>query len=103
MLVPVDEGKSQKVLVRGVVPGAAHESARRRRGEAPRIDDGAVLATNLEQGGVGHIARHDPACVLREIQAHRTTVDEYDIALGVCLRIAAVHADHPDCMEAWRP
>ncbi|WP_405499245.1 hypothetical protein OG501_03450 [Streptomyces niveus] len=41
--------------------------------------------------------------VLREIQAHRATVDEYDIALGVCPRIAAVRADHPDCMEAWRP
>ncbi|MFE9294172.1 DUF6221 family protein [Streptomyces niveus] len=29
-----------------------------------------------------HIARHDPARVLREIQALRTTVDEYDVALG---------------------
>ncbi|MFI2287543.1 DUF6221 family protein [Streptomyces niveus] len=79
--------------------------------DAQRIDDdtwevrshGAVLATNLEQGDVEHIARHDPARVLREIQAHRTTVDEYGIALGVCPRIAAVRADHPDCMEAWRP
>ncbi|MEV8329187.1 DUF6221 family protein [Streptomyces niveus] len=93
------------------------ESARWGRGEADggwdaqRIDDdtwevrsrGAVLATNLEQGDVEHIARHDPARVLREIQAHRATVDEYDIALGVCPRIAAVRADHPDCMEAWRP
>lgn len=70
-----------------------------------------------------HIVRHDPARVLREIQAHRTTVDEYDIALGapaatdqaaywkghaetlreVCLRLATVHADHPDYREAWRP
>ncbi|WP_405850602.1 hypothetical protein OG211_34775 [Streptomyces niveus] len=41
--------------------------------------------------------------VLREIQAHRATVDEYDIALGVCPRIAAVRADHPEYMEAWRP
>ncbi|MFF5088939.1 DUF6221 family protein [Streptomyces niveus] len=42
---------------------------------------GAVLATNLEQGDVEHIARHGPARVLREIQAPGTTVDEYDIAL----------------------
>ncbi|MFG2175925.1 DUF6221 family protein [Streptomyces niveus] len=84
---------------------------------------GAVLAANLEQGDVEHIGRHDPARVPREILAHRTTVDQYDIALGapaatdqaaywrghtetlrdVCLRIAAVHADQPDHMEAWRP
>lgn len=70
-----------------------------------------------------HIAHHDPARVLREIQAHRTTVDEYDIALGVpaatdqaaywkghvetlrevCLRLATVHADHPDYQAAWGP
>ncbi|MFJ2675112.1 DUF6221 family protein [Streptomyces sp. NPDC087525] len=70
-----------------------------------------------------HIARHDPARVLRETQAHRTTVDEYDIAMWAqedadqaaywqarrdvlretCLRVATVYADHPDYLEDWRP
>ncbi|MFF2522454.1 DUF6221 family protein [Streptomyces liangshanensis] len=69
------------------------------------------------------IVRHDPARVLREIQAHRATVDDYDIALGApaapdraaywkghtealraaCLRLAAVHADHPEHQEEWLP
>ncbi|MFJ2559342.1 MULTISPECIES: DUF6221 family protein [unclassified Streptomyces] len=68
-----------------------------------------------------HVARHDPARVLREIQAHRTTVDEYEIALWAqadadqaaywqarcdtllesCLRIATVYADHPECRVEW--
>ncbi|MCL7377452.1 DUF6221 family protein [Streptomyces sp. 35G-GA-8] len=70
-----------------------------------------------------HIMAHRPARVLREIEAHRTTVDEYDIALGapaatdqaaywkghtetlreVCQRIATVYADHSDYREEWRP
>ncbi|NGO75776.1 hypothetical protein G6045_08830 [Streptomyces sp. YC504] len=70
-----------------------------------------------------HIVRHDPARVLAEIQAHHTNVDEYEIALWaktepqdaacwearratleeVCLRLATVYADHPECREEWRP
>ncbi|WP_405987895.1 DUF6221 family protein [Streptomyces sp. NBC_00986] len=70
-----------------------------------------------------HIVRHDPARVLAEVQAHQTNVDEYDIALwaktapedavswearrsaleDVCLRLATVYADHPECREEWWP
>ncbi|MEE1802266.1 DUF6221 family protein [Streptomyces sp. JV176] len=80
----------------------------------------------VEMGGfhpaiATHVARHDPARVLREIQAHRTTVDEYEIALWAqadadqaacwqarrdtllesCLRIATVYADHPEYRVEW--
>ncbi|MFC9609118.1 DUF6221 family protein [Streptomyces niveus] len=48
------------------------------------MDDGVVShvdpAASDHEGVARHIARHDPARVVREIQAYRTTVDEYDIA-----------------------
>jgi hypothetical protein len=71
-------------------------------------------------GLAAHIARHDPARVVREVEAgrqaiahHRRVVDHcrddeaYALAVGaveVQLKIrATVYADHPDYREAWRP
>ncbi|MDK0520377.1 DUF6221 family protein [Streptomyces sp. ML-6] len=69
-----------------------------------------------------HIARHDPARVLREVDAKRKLVDQYAEAadndvdepyeyaygwangLGVAARLLALpYADHPDYREEWRP
>ncbi|MFJ2630856.1 DUF6221 family protein [Streptomyces sp. NPDC087422] len=70
-----------------------------------------------------HIMRHDPARVLREVEANRALLDEYasvavnDLprggyeyatgwatGLGFAVRCAAsVYADHPDYLEEWRP
>lgn len=68
-----------------------------------------------------HIARHDPARVLRDIEARRSIVDQYaevaandvdDVeyahgwanALGLAVRhLATVYADHRDYREEWRP
>ncbi|WP_406420887.1 DUF6221 family protein [Streptomyces sp. NBC_00842] len=70
-----------------------------------------------------HIARHDPARVLREVEAkrqllriHRRYVDEPDQACLGCaggivwetscpvVRLLALpYADHPDYREDWRP
>ncbi|MFE7954405.1 DUF6221 family protein [Streptomyces sp. NPDC057413] len=68
-----------------------------------------------------HIARHDPARVLRDIEADRALLDRYaevaandmdDVeyahgwanALGLAVRYRAVRfADHPDYREGWRP
>jgi hypothetical protein len=61
-----------------------------------------------------HIARHDPARVLREVAAGRATLgslQEHDECLGRGCRLAflaevrrraMVYGDHPDYDEAWR-
>ncbi|HEY8985725.1 MAG TPA: DUF6221 family protein [Streptomyces sp.] len=88
-------------------------------------DDGVVAVTpeNADAEGVGpHIAEHDPARVLREVDAkrellkiHRPYVPEADQAcLGcaggimfsscpvICL-LALPYADRPGFREEWRP
>jgi uncharacterized protein DUF6221 len=63
-----------------------------------------------------HIARHDPARILREVEAKRRIIiehhpvdpcDAHDVALGTIscdtLRLLALpYADHPDYDERWR-
>lgn len=54
-----------------------------------------------------HIARHDPARVLREVAAKRAIVERYakapDWAGGEDVRLlAAVWSDHPDYRQEWR-
>ena len=67
------------------------------------------------QRDAGHIARNDPARVLREIEAKREVVRQcadlhagdsplVAYSAGVMLRaLAAVYVGHPDYPEAWRP
>lgn len=67
-----------------------------------------------------HIARHDPARILREVEAKRVLLADYERFVAerrrmmggwdsypkvspVLTAFAAVYADHPDCDEAWRP
>ena len=56
-----------------------------------------------------HIARHNPARVLRECEAKRRIVDDvqcgwFDTDLaGACKHLAAVYSDHPDYDEEWKP
>ena len=63
-----------------------------------------------------HIARWDPARVLREVEAKRKIIAEadrsmksipfghrYDFALMTLRALAAVYSDHPDYLEEWRP
>ena len=61
-----------------------------------------------------HIARHDPARVLAEVDAKRRIVDrcehyqtyeDYGWALAdeVLSLLALPYADHPDYREEWRP
>lgn len=66
--------------------------------------EGLVPAVN---GDVGpHIARHDPARVLREVEAKRVALDWYlnddDTVMSATVHaIAAIYADHPDYDAAW--
>lgn len=77
-----------------------------------------------------HIARHDPARVLREVEAKRRILDDYRIAVSACrnvtgaeldtpgyramcagrdalkscvVQIAAVWSDHPGYRQEWKP
>lgn len=67
-----------------------------------------------------HIARHDPARVLREAEAKRQLIERYEenikvrpndehhvgIAVGLLFALylaAQAYADHPDYDPAWRP
>lgn len=60
-----------------------------------------------------HIARHDPARVLRDIEAKRQLIDWVlrwplrpgppSSVDGVLERLALPYADHPDYRDTWRP
>lgn len=95
------------------------------------LDDGVAVITpeNADADGVGqHIARHDPARELREVEAKRKLIELADEASGlddsvdlerrvsprdpaaepylgeIMLRaMAAVYAAHPDYRAEWRP
>jgi hypothetical protein len=62
-----------------------------------------------------HIARHDPARVLREADTKLVVLDELDLAvhgqprpyvdalLFVVRQMGLAYADHPDYHQGWRP
>lgn len=62
-----------------------------------------------------HIARHDPARVLREAEGKLAVLDELDLAvhgqprpyvdvlLFVIRQMGLAYTDHPDYKENWRP
>jgi hypothetical protein len=85
-----------------------------------RAGDGAPVTAHTWVGEGTHIARHDPARVLREVDAKRQIVDQYDsignpppgeigpdlvrAELGRVLRLLALqYSDHPDYRQEWRP
>lgn len=73
-----------------------------------RIADCGVGAFDLTP----HLARHDPAHVLADVQAKRRIVDHaavywecdsgYAEMRSVLCELAAVYADHPDYQSEWR-
>lgn len=66
-----------------------------------------------------HIARHDPARVLREVAAKWALLEEFELPGLDCAatssqpdncrqhrvlrHLAAIHSDHHDYQEAWKP
>jgi len=74
-------------------------------------------AEEVEPGAGEHIARHDPARVLREVEAKRSIVEQYEgyvkertrLMNGwpnieippFMLALAAVYSDHPDYRTEW--
>lgn len=84
------------------------------------VPDHELVADSPSAADVDYIVRHDPARVLREIEAKRAIVAEYErahtrpkgdvasagalLALhGVVKHLAAVYADHPSYRVEWRP
>ncbi|WP_406000710.1 DUF6221 family protein [Streptomyces sp. NBC_00829] len=83
-----------------------------------------VAGSDIGAGGVRsreaaeHMARHDPARVLREVEAKRRIVEEANLYLcdsgplcgyrskhghNVLRLLALPYVDHPDYREEWRP
>ncbi|MFD3654344.1 DUF6221 family protein [Streptomyces sp. NPDC058620] len=92
---------------------------------ADYLDDGVVVVTpeNADADGVGrHIARHDPARVLREVEAKRQLLDTFlpdaagadeqindewragsTLAVDLLCLLALPYTDHPDYRPEWGP
>lgn len=88
----------------------------------PEPGDSAVLVTcdsyglsaAVEEEQAVHIARHDPACVLRDVEAKRRIIDLCDTeiqgdtdgavtASSTLYLLALPYADHDDYLEEWKP
>lgn len=93
-------------------------------GERVCIDIGMTGDDFMRPGEARHAARHDPARVLREVEARRQRIEhylkvceladpnrnpaqEYVLAKGAAEKSlmfdALPHADHPGFREEWRP
>jgi hypothetical protein len=75
-------------------------------------NSGRIIAAE-SLGTRDHIARHDPARVLREVAAKRALLDVYEIAeqthdilgdgfIALDRAIRALAAVYPDCPEEWQ-
>ncbi|MEU2075405.1 DUF6221 family protein [Streptomyces sp. NPDC013489] len=86
-----------------------------------------VIAQQAQRWNSQHIARHDPARVLAEVDAKRRIIDECaywldkinesataehpypnlpergEVVLPVITLLGLPYADHPDYQDAWRP
>lgn len=84
------------------------------------VAEGFALSGRQLRATTRHIARHDPARVLREVDAKRRAVDHYEDvrrhapghmayilaegAVGKQIKLMALpYADHPDYQDDWRP
>jgi hypothetical protein len=104
---------------RAAEPGPWSSTARHDEGYV-HDSDGSYLV--YSEGAVdiptaAHIARYDPARVLREIAAKRAILELFAISneegfggsegwtlvRDAVRQIAAVYSDHPDYREEWRP
>lgn len=61
----------------------------------------ADVALSVPPATVEHVARHDPARVLREVAALRAIVLDSATSPAVLLRLASVHGLHPEYHPAW--
>jgi uncharacterized protein DUF6221 len=79
------------------------------------LDELGLVGSTGGRYAAAHIARHDPARVLREVAATRALIaaiehpdpnqgPEYGYGLRLALMYrAAIHGDHPDYDQEWKP
>lgn len=79
------------------------------------IDELGLVGSTGGRYAADHIARHDPARVLRDIAAKRAIVAEYEASVrsvgeglsrtrrNLVLAVAAIWNDHPDYRSEWKP
>lgn len=77
------------------------------------VAEGFALSGRQLRATVDHIARHDPARVLAEVEAKRKILTAYenydreapelDVPDSVIRFLALPYADHPDYRDTWRP
>jgi hypothetical protein len=103
---------------------AAKNPAHRSYRSVVRSAQSEVITDDIDDGPAVHIARHDPARALREVEAKRRILEIHYDYRGVCptcfsLRnppiqrepypcdtarmLALPYADHPDYRAEWRP
>jgi Family of unknown function (DUF6221) len=68
------------------------------------------IADRVTEDAAAHIARHDPARVLREIEAKRAILAQWEagpagspVLTFALHNLAAVYSDHPDYRQEWKP
>lgn len=76
-----------------------------------RTGDYWTVASEVYIPNAEHMARHDPARVLRDVAAKRATLDtlfaaelrptQWSIFAKVIEPMAAVYSDHPDYQKEW--
>lgn len=95
------------------IPGMVHVDAKAIADNKLALGKLGYVATVLHEEDRRHIARHDPARILREVESKRRIIDQHigyygtgdDEFLPVqVLRLLALpYMDHPDYREAWLP
>ncbi|MFB7222430.1 DUF6221 family protein [Streptomyces sp. NPDC056227] len=124
-----DRLDAEEHVARAASPGPWHINAEADEvlaADGITVADGFALSSQQLRATTEHIARHDPARVLREVEAKRRIVDDYHYestlpdgtALNECgtcgaandpwpcptLRLLALpYSGHADYREDWRP
>ena len=111
-----DEWKACEYGCTWAEPDANHRGERGKPGHEHRVVTSVVNSWGHDAWGISvspddaaHIARHDPARVLRECEAKRALVEHvcrvewggYAVRDVILEDIAAVYSDHPDYDPAW--
>jgi hypothetical protein len=74
-----------------------------------KTPDGTLLLDTMGgiEGVAPHVALHDPARTLRDVEAKRRMLEELDLSYPdeehMIRLLAAVYSDHPDYDPEWAP
>lgn len=99
------------------IPRSVHVSFKARAENKHAFRGQGYIAGVENAGAQTHIARHDPARVLREVAAKRAIIEAHGLHPDPCdahdpatmksepcevlVQLATVHSDHPDYQQEW--